>query len=137
MAVGPGSRSTHARGGGSETETKASYKTTELIVYVVVFIGILVASNTISSENGQTDWFRGDQAWLYITILTVGYMISRGLAKSGSRDPYSSATGGGSGGAGIGERVGAAAAAFRGEPGGSEASSPRPSGGSYEAGPGR
>jgi hypothetical protein len=23
-----------------------------------------------------------------VTILTVGYMISRGLAKSGSRDPY-------------------------------------------------
>jgi hypothetical protein len=26
--------------------------------------------------------------WLYATILTVGYMISRGLAKSGSREPY-------------------------------------------------
>ena len=26
------------------------------------------------------------QAWLYVTILTVGYMISRGLAESGSRD---------------------------------------------------
>ena len=25
---------------------------------------------------------------LYATILTVGYMVSRGLAKSGSRDPY-------------------------------------------------
>jgi hypothetical protein len=25
---------------------------------------------------------------LYITILTVGYMVSRGLAKAGSRDPY-------------------------------------------------
>ena len=28
------------------------------------------------------------QVWLYATILTVGYMISRGLAKSGSREPY-------------------------------------------------
>ncbi|MGH2947992.1 MAG: hypothetical protein ACRDPC_17365 [Solirubrobacteraceae bacterium] len=28
------------------------------------------------------------QVWLYVTILTVGYMISRGLAKSGSRDPF-------------------------------------------------
>lgn len=26
--------------------------------------------------------------WLYATLLTIGYMISRGLAKSGSRDPY-------------------------------------------------
>ena len=30
------------------------------------------------------------QAWLYVTVLTVGYMVSRGLAKSGSRDPYDS-----------------------------------------------
>jgi hypothetical protein len=28
------------------------------------------------------------QARLYVTIFTVGHMISRGLAKSGSRDPY-------------------------------------------------
>ena len=28
------------------------------------------------------------QAWLYVTILTVGYMVSRGLAKSGSSQPY-------------------------------------------------
>jgi len=32
--------------------------------------------------------FGARQAWLYVTVLTVGYMISRGLAKSGSRDPY-------------------------------------------------
>jgi len=25
-----------------------------------------------------------DKAWLYITLLTIGYLISRGLAKSGS-----------------------------------------------------
>jgi manganese transport protein len=29
-------------------------------------------------------------AWLYIVILTVGYMVSRGLAKSGSRERYDS-----------------------------------------------
>jgi hypothetical protein len=28
------------------------------------------------------------QVWLYATILTVGYMVSRGLSKSGSPDPY-------------------------------------------------
>jgi hypothetical protein len=26
--------------------------------------------------------------WPYATLLTVGHMISRGLAKSGSGDPY-------------------------------------------------
>ena len=28
------------------------------------------------------------RAWLYVTIPTVGYLVSRGLAKSGTRDPY-------------------------------------------------
>jgi hypothetical protein len=28
------------------------------------------------------------QVWLYASILTVGYMVSRVLSKSGSRDPY-------------------------------------------------
>jgi hypothetical protein len=32
----------------------------------------------------QPEGFGADKAWLYITILTVGYMISRGLAKAGS-----------------------------------------------------
>ncbi|MFD3807974.1 hypothetical protein ACFWSF_25895 [Streptomyces sp. NPDC058611] len=40
------------------------------------------------TEEGHGDYFRADAAWLYIVILTVGYMISRGLAKSGSRDHY-------------------------------------------------
>ena len=38
--------------------------------------------------NGHDDRFLSDQVWLYATILTAGYMISRGLAKSGSRQPY-------------------------------------------------
>ena len=35
------------------------------------------------------DAFTANLVWLYITILTFGYMLSRGLAKSGSREPYS------------------------------------------------
>ena len=31
--------------------------------------------------------FGTDHAWRYVTYLTVGYMISRGLAKAGSREP--------------------------------------------------
>ena len=69
------------------TETKASFKTSEFYAYVVVFIGILVAANQIESDGGN-DYFTADLAWLYITILTFGYMVSRGLAKAGSREPY-------------------------------------------------
>ena len=29
--------------------------------------------------------FAADKAWWFITLLTVGYLVSRGLAKAGSR----------------------------------------------------
>ncbi len=76
------------------TETKSSFKTTELIFYILSVAGVLIASKTIGTDNSTTpgvnhiDYFRADRAWLYITLLTIGYLISRGLAKSGSREPY-------------------------------------------------
>jgi hypothetical protein len=39
-------------------------------------------------DESDAGGFGAKQAWLYFKFLTVGYMISRGLAKSGSRDPY-------------------------------------------------
>jgi len=68
------------------TETKAAFKTTELIAYVVAVVGVLIAASIVDESNAGG--MGAKQAWLYVTILTVGYMISRGLAKSGSRDPY-------------------------------------------------
>jgi len=72
------------------TETKSAYKTTEFITYVVVFVGILLASFLVKTgqDGERLDYFRADKAWWYITLLTIGYMIARGLAKSGSREPY-------------------------------------------------
>ena len=35
--------------------------------------------------DGASD-FGTQEAWFYITLLTIGYLVSRGLAKSGSRD---------------------------------------------------
>jgi hypothetical protein len=68
------------------TETKAAFKTTELIAYVVAVVGVLIAALVV--DQADAGGFGAKQAWLYVTILTIGYMISRGLAKSGSRDPY-------------------------------------------------
>ena len=72
------------------TETKAAYKTTEFIAYIGSVIAVLVATQVIgdNSAANDADYFRADRAFLYITILTVGYMLSRGFAKSGSRDFY-------------------------------------------------
>jgi len=68
------------------TETKSAFKTTEMIAYVVTVIGVLVGAAVV--DNADAGGLGAKQAWLYVTILTVGYMISRGLAKSGSREPY-------------------------------------------------
>jgi hypothetical protein len=68
------------------TETKASFKTTEFFAYVVAVVGVLIAAGVVDEANAGG--FGARQAWLYVTILTVGYMLSRGLAKSGSREPY-------------------------------------------------
>ena len=65
------------------TETKSSYKTTELIAFVVAVIGVLVASAMVDASD-----FGAQEAWFYVTLLTIGYMVSRGLAKSGSREPF-------------------------------------------------
>ena len=66
-------------------ETKAAFKTTEFIVYLIAVVGVLVASNLVGDDDGRGDVFLADKAWLYVTLLTIGYLISRGLAKSGSR----------------------------------------------------
>jgi hypothetical protein len=70
------------------TETKSAIKTTEFYAYVAMVAGILIAAAVTKAGNGHDDRFLSREVWLYATILTVGYMISRGLAKSGSRQPY-------------------------------------------------
>src|SRR5215203_6684431 len=72
------------------TETKQAFKTTEFWAMVVVIVGILAAAASIKGGDTApgTDEFIARQAWLYVAIVAVGYMISRGLAKSGSREPY-------------------------------------------------
>ena len=70
------------------TETKQAFKTTEFWAMLALIVAILIAGNAIESEEGGPDVFAADKVWLYITILGSAYMISRGLAKSGSREPY-------------------------------------------------
>ncbi len=71
------------------TETKAATKTTEFYAYIVAVIGVLVAAAATTADgNSENDVFSAEKAWLFVTLLTIGYMVSRGLAKAGSRDPY-------------------------------------------------
>jgi uncharacterized membrane protein YcjF (UPF0283 family) len=71
------------------TETKASIKTSEWWLTVAVIVGILVSAAVIKGgDTGGTDEFLARQAWLYVAIVAGAYAIGRGLAKSGSNEPY-------------------------------------------------
>ena len=64
------------------TETKLSTKTSEFYAMVVAIVGIVVATyadsgDTLTKNNGIR----------YATFVAVAYILSRGLAKLGSREP--------------------------------------------------
>ena len=63
------------------TETKGSLVTTEFWAMAGVIAAILVAAQML-------DHFTGQEAWTLVAAVAIGYMVSRGLAKSGSRDFY-------------------------------------------------
>jgi hypothetical protein len=58
-------------------ETKPSFLTTELYAFVASVAAILIAA-------AQADNFDAPRAWTLVAAVTIGYMVSRGLAKSGS-----------------------------------------------------
>ena len=59
---------------------------------VGLIVAILVSAAVINGGNNGTEEFIAHQAWLYVSILGAGYFISRGLARSGSREPASART---------------------------------------------
>ena len=74
------------------TETKHAFKTTEFWAMIAIIAGILNASWIVGQGDGNGndngDAFPAQRAWLYVAIVGVGYMVSRGLAKAGNREPY-------------------------------------------------
>jgi hypothetical protein len=66
------------------TETKAFYKTSEFIVWLLSVAGVLVVTY-IDDSASLSNW----HGWLLISVLSAAYMLSRGIAKAGSREPYS------------------------------------------------
>jgi hypothetical protein len=71
----------------TQDETKLSLKTTEFWAMVGVVLAILIASAVSDSLNDV-------RAWTLVAAVAIGYMLSRGLAKSGTKyaggeDPFS------------------------------------------------
>lgn len=59
-------------------ETKLSLKTTEFWAMVVLIVAILIAA-AVSDSLGDV------RAWTLVAAVGIGYMLSRGLAKSGTK----------------------------------------------------
>jgi hypothetical protein len=70
------------------TETKHSLMTSELYIYFAVTIGVLIAGLVTKAGDGHDDRLNAHDTWIIVAIVTAGYLLSRGLAKSGSREPY-------------------------------------------------
>lgn len=78
-----GERAEHAVAVTSDRGVKPGFLTSEFLSSMVVAIAVLIAA--ASADNLQAD-----EAWPIVAALSIGYMISRGLAKlgaTGSRRP--------------------------------------------------
>jgi hypothetical protein len=64
----------------SADETKSSFKTTELWAAIIGVVALIVVYN--ASDDLSLDLFR---TCLLSTVLGAAYIVSRGLAQSGSR----------------------------------------------------
>jgi hypothetical protein len=60
------------------TETKPFFLTSEFLVFTLYLMGLGIAAGTTDDIDAQ--WF-----WILATVATSFYMLSRGIAKAGSR----------------------------------------------------
>ena len=74
---------TSARETSTFTEAKNGFKTSEFYVTIVFVAGVLIATFADKDTLSRTDGFR------YAAIAVAAYIVSRGLAKLGVREPYS------------------------------------------------
>ena len=66
---------------GAHDETKWAPLTTEFWAMLVLIIAVLIAA-AVSDSLGDV------RAWTLATIIGAAYIVSRGLAKLGVREPY-------------------------------------------------
>jgi hypothetical protein len=59
-------------------ETKPFFLTSEFAVSLIAAIGIAITA-------ASSDAFGAWRAWILITAIVVGYLVSRGIAKSGTK----------------------------------------------------
>jgi hypothetical protein len=66
------------------SETKQAVLSHEFGLWAVTLIALILAGALI--DEGRPDGYGPGAVWAYITIVTGGYLLSRGLAKAGRRE---------------------------------------------------
>lgn len=61
-------------------ETKPFYRTSEFLIYVASVAAIILFGYSGDDE------FNTHRTWQLVTVLSAAYIISRGIAKAGSRE---------------------------------------------------
>lgn len=64
------------------TEAKNGFKTSEFYLAIIAIAGIIIAAFLDGDSLSRDDGFR------YASWVAAAYIISRGLAKLGTREPY-------------------------------------------------
>jgi hypothetical protein len=64
------------------TETKRGFKTTEFVMMLAVVAAILVATYVADADLGA------NEGWRYISWVAAAYILSRGIAKAATPEPY-------------------------------------------------
>lgn len=64
------------------TETKAGTKTTEFMLTIAAVVALIVAVYVGDADLDASD------GWRYASWVVAAYILSRGLAKLGTREPY-------------------------------------------------
>lgn len=58
-------------------------------MYLAAVAAVIITALVVGDDgNGGPDPVNAQEALRFITYLTIGYMVARGLAKAGSRDYY-------------------------------------------------
>ncbi|MFF0233248.1 hypothetical protein [Micromonospora sp. NPDC005254] len=66
------------------TETKQAFLTTEFWIYAAAVALVVIAAFWRGAATNGLNINNPNQAWWYLTVLTGGYLVSRGLSKAGS-----------------------------------------------------
>jgi hypothetical protein len=70
---------------GNRRSVRSSFKTTEFWAYIIAVIALLIAA-AVTDQGSDNQGFGAHDAWKYVTWLTIGYMVSRGLTKFGGHE---------------------------------------------------